>query len=72
MLSYRINVVRMLMQGSELVCVYGGAHMYCMYMFMCKCACVCVCGSVSGIKKQSHRQSPTVNETGPDVGAKGG
>ena len=32
----------------------------------------CVCGSVSGIKKPSHRQSPAVNETGPDVGASGG
>lgn len=29
-------------------------------------------GSVSGIKKPSHRQSPAVNETGPDVGARGG
>lgn len=34
--------------------------------------CECVCGSVSGIKKPSRRQSPTVNETGPDVGARGG
>ncbi len=34
--------------------------------------CECVCGSVSGIKKPSRRQSPAVNETGPDVGARGG
>lgn len=39
---------------------------------VCVRACECVCGSVSGIKKPSHRQSPAVNETGPDVGARGG
>ena len=59
------------------------AYVGCLTCTVCRCFasesvqtrvhnCDCVCGGVSGIKKPSHRQSPAVNETGPDVGSRGG
>lgn len=66
-LLHRINVVCMLKE----VCTHQCTVCICLCVWVCVHVYMCVCGSVSGIKKPSHRQSPAVNETGPDVDARG-